>query len=118
MQWKAKARSAFDQSSFTTHVDIKDSSAVLKKAIFGLSFDDIAIMITDCGSDVEKSAQVVGTIQVPCLAYIVNLIAKKLIYEIEPEEDEVDDDNPSDSDFEEECVLRKLTQCVKLVHRL
>ena len=71
-------------------------------ALFGLSFDDTAIMVTDCGSDVTKVAQVVDKLHMPSLARINNLIAKKIIYETEPEEDEADNNNPLDSEYEEE----------------
>ena len=75
--------------------------------MFSVSFEDIATMVTDCGSDVKTVALVARTIHMTCLAHLDILRAKKFVHQTEPEEDEADGNNPSESEFEEECVLRK-----------
>ena len=53
---------------------------VKRLEIFGLTPSDISIAITDCDSDVRSASNILGWHIFPCLAHVVNLCVKNILF--------------------------------------
>ena len=60
---------------------------------FDLNLQDVSVIVSDCGSDVQKVAKLLKIASFPCLAHVINLIAKRLLLSraanIESEDDDL-----------------------------
>ena len=56
--------------------------------LFGLIPNDFSVSVTDCGADVQNVADIFGWLSIPCLAHVINLCVKKLIF-TNPDDDNI-----------------------------
>ena len=69
---------------FVGYCGAEEISVLLKNrlAIFGLIPSDISLFVTDCGSDVQNTAEIFNAYKFPCLAHVINLCVKKFLLDV------------------------------------
>ena len=55
--------------------------------LFDLSLTDVDILLADMGSDVQRVAALENKFILPCLAHVINLIARKVVLGLEEDDD-------------------------------
>ena len=96
----------------------------------GLEISDFSVCVNDCGSDVvHATVDIMGLYHFPCLAHVINLIIKRLVFDIESDAEyapdcendsdaeDVDSDDENENHVQFSADIRKALEIVQNIHR-
>ena len=85
---------------------------------FNIVPSDITMAVIDCGADVQSASNVLNWFTFPCLAHIVNLIAKKLMLTDDNAENLTSERDPDEDDQPIELEDRAFKETVRVARTL